>query len=226
MSGFFQQSRYGLAACWLPRSEWWIRLEPGLRLLTGAFRAARVGCVSRCLLTTYPTTRRDHAPSMTARKTNSAPELNVGEVSHPELVRTDGNKIPGQVGEDRLGMIAVRSDEKHTNAARCQVFLSHDPGNPLVVGDGPAASEFLRHPSVAGGRPFLHDLLDRCPQSGSGLFTEPTVLLMGLLLERTPREAHSSAAFDNGDATDPEGIDGVALPGGVVCRSFFGVLQY
>jgi hypothetical protein len=45
------------------------------------------------------------------------PESNVGDVSHPELVRTDGNKVPSQFGEDQFGLIAVGGDGKLTNAA-------------------------------------------------------------------------------------------------------------
>jgi hypothetical protein len=57
MTSFFKQSRYCLAAYWLPRSEWWIRLEPDLRLLTAVFKTAKKTNSDRSRMQVMPATQ-------------------------------------------------------------------------------------------------------------------------------------------------------------------------
>jgi len=76
-------------------------------------------------------------------------DRDVGDVGHPELVRTRRRDLLGQVGEYRPIMIAVGGDHVAPPRLHGKAVFLHKPHDLLVVDDDPVLTQLGRYASVA-----------------------------------------------------------------------------
>jgi len=89
----------------------------------------------------------------------AAPDGNVGDVGHPELVGTRDQQVLREVGIDPMGMLAVRGADPAVLGLSQQSLLAHDAKHLFVVVLVPSTMQCLGHPTVAvAGELFDHGL--------------------------------------------------------------------
>src|SRR5215471_1830314 len=137
----------------------------------------------------------------------------VGDVSHPELVRPAGCHVLGEVREDRAIVVAVGRDDKTPAGPHGKPVFFHQSHDLFVIDDTALGPQLDSDAPVAVGRPLGTDLLDA--------FDEPRLLnqlALGLVIVRRSRETHQPASFLDAEAGGPATTDVVALLGWAAAR--------
>lgn len=137
---------------------------------------------------------------------------NVADVADPNLVGTVGLQVLGQVGEDRLVVVAVRRRCMPSAHPGLKVVLAHEAAHLLVVD---------HHPLLAKGRSDTAPPipLERLADPGHRLDDSGVVTSDGLrVIERGTRDVHQPASFCGGQAAGPAMADMGAFRGGGAAR--------
>src|SRR4051794_24288098 len=135
----------------------------------------------------------------------------VGEVRDPELVRALGNKILGQVGVDRPGMVAVRRDNVAAPPLGLKIIVAHESTQLLVVHHHTLMTQRRPDPPVAVA---LELVANRANPGEEFVFPKANGRLV---VERGSREAHQLAPSSNGDGAGPVTTEVIALFGRGAC---------
>ena len=90
----------------------------------------------------------------------AAPDGNVGDVGHPELVGARDQQVLREVGIDPMGMLAVGGADPAALGLARQSLLAHDAKHLLVVVPEPSTMQLLGHPAIPVAGELLDDGLD------------------------------------------------------------------
>src|SRR5512132_2666283 len=128
----------------------------------------------------------------------------IGDIGHPQPVRPVDNQVLGQIGKDRLVMVAVGGGDESPAALRLQIMLAHDTADFLGVDDDPLMPQLGTDPPIAVAFELLADRRDPRDDGGVGLLCRGVV-------EGGAWQTHQTASFADGEATGPVMTDVVAL---------------
>src|SRR5512132_3194329 len=129
----------------------------------------------------------------------------IGDVGHPQPVRSVDHHVLRQVGKDRLVMSAVGGRDEPPAALRLQIMLAHDTADFLSVDDDPLMPQLGADPPIAVAFELLADRRD--PRDDLGVVG----LLCRGIVEGGAWQTHQTASFADGEATGPVMTDVVAL---------------
>src|SRR6266498_3323332 len=129
----------------------------GRRLKTAWLSAASVRRASLWRPRLQPTIRREIAPCPA--------DLQIGDVPHPDLIRTRGQAIELAVGDAREEGVQPRNGPIQLRGSGAQARLAHKPRDPPPADPRAGGAESLVDPGAAIRPPALHkDGLDRTQQ--------------------------------------------------------------
>ena len=135
----------------------------------------------------------------------------VSEICHPEFVGPHKSDRRSQVRIDGLFVIGVGRGEPCAYAAGRECVLPHDTRDSLVIDHQASSPEFVHDPSVPVGGELSQDVFDPHPQVRIGFLTAYPMPCTRSFVERAPRHVHEATPPSDGDAPEPEMIDGRAL---------------
>jgi hypothetical protein len=131
----------------------------------------------------------------------------VGDVCPPELVGPVRDDIGGEIGEDRLIVIAIRCRYEAAAGLRLKIVLAHQPADLLVVDDQALLTESGSDATPAVVFELLADgghRLDDCCIVGR---------MRRVLVEGRAGKSHQSAPLGDADALGPAIADMLPLLG-------------
>ena len=133
-------------------------------------------------------------------------QSDVGDVGHPDLIRTGRLQPAHQVRDDRPGVVrARRHRHKRPMPQAQQIVLAHQPPHPLVVHHHALPAQHRRHPAIAvvsiGQRHTLHLIAHRRLL----LHAAPTPANAGSSSPGSPSAARTSGSPSVGLAGKPPG---------------------
>src|SRR5438876_5474256 len=134
-------------------------------------------------------------------------DRDIGDIRHPQLIRTVDDQIAGAIGKDRAVMIAIGRGHVAAPALRQQVALAHQPPNLLMIDDDALMPEFGADTPITvsleliADRPYAVDDLGVVEMRGRRV------------VEGRSGQAHQPTSLRDGETAGPETTDVVSLLG-------------
>ena len=85
-------------------------------------------------------------------------DRDVGDVGHPDLVRTVDHPVTDEVREDRAIVVAICRGYEPLVALRLQPMLAHQTANLFGVDDETPMAQLSTNPAIAIGLEFIANL--------------------------------------------------------------------